>query len=75
MAEEGPIDIPAQVDQLVADAMGGSLDEADLAPEYALLLGTGLLVFRVVVSETDILQDGLSETLSGANDDTTKVPA
>jgi hypothetical protein len=75
MAEEGPVDIPAQVDQLVADMMGGSLDEADLAPEYALLLGTGLLAFRVIVTETDVLQSGLSEALSGATDDTTEVPA
>jgi hypothetical protein len=74
MAEEGMVDIPAQVDQLVADAMGGSLEEADLAPEYALLLGTGLLAFRVIVTETDVLQDRLSTALNGAADDT-EVPA
>lgn len=62
LAQSGLIDISAQVDQLIAE-MGGT---TSLAPEYAILVGTGLLVVAVLVQETDIAQDALGD-LAGEN--------
>lgn len=54
MAESGLIDISAQVDRLVGE-MGASSTE--LSPEYAVVLGTALLAFAVLVKETDVVEE------------------
>lgn len=64
LAQSGLIDISTQVDKLAAE-MGGA---TELPPEYALIVGTVLLVVAVLVKETDVAQEALDGGLSGVLD-------
>lgn len=63
LAQSGLVDVSAQVDRLVADMAGGPATE--LPPEYAVLLGTVLLAVAVLVKETDVAEDVLSDLATG----------
>lgn len=63
LAQSGLVDISAQVDRLVAE-MGGA-GASELPPEYAVLLGTALLAVAVLVKETDVAEDLLSDVAGG----------
>lgn len=63
LAQSGLVDISAQVDRLVAEMSGAGATE--LPPEYAVLLGTALLAVAVLVKETDVAEDLLSDVANG----------